>query len=373
MNAASRSPSSPAAPASSAATWSTCCSSAASRVRVDRQPGRRARARTSRTTPAIPTSRSSSATSASSQPGDALFAGARLRVPLRRHRRHRAVDRAADRVHVGQRAGHGARARSARAHAGVEKFVYAAPPPATAWPRRRRARTIRSRRSIPTRCQQVPGRAGGVPLAPGLPAAGELDPHLQRLRHALAHLGRLRRGVRRVPAQKLAGKPFTVVGDGTQTPRLPLRHRRRRGVPGGGRDRAARRDLEPRRRQSAVGQPPGRAARRRPVVHIPKRPGEPDCTWADITKITRELGWQPQVSASRRASARMLAEIDYWRDAPLWDPESIAKATETWFEHALRKEASHDGRRQQHDCQPQDQDRRRAAARPSARGRATRR
>ena len=31
--------------------------------------------------------------------------------------------------------------------------------------------------------------------------------------------------------QKLAGKPFTVVGDGTQTARFPLRHRRRRGVP----------------------------------------------------------------------------------------------------------------------------------------------
>src|SRR6516162_10043101 len=32
------------------------------------------------------------------------------------------------------------------------------------------------------------------------------------------------------------------------------------------------------------------------TVHIPKRPGEPDCTWADITKIRNELGWEPKVA-----------------------------------------------------------------------------
>ena len=29
----------------------------------------------------------------------------------------------------------------------------------------------------------------------------------------------------------------------------------------------------------------------------------------------------------------MLAEIDRWSDAPLWDPASIARATETWFRY----------------------------------------
>ncbi len=28
----------------------------------------------------------------------------------------------------------------------------------------------------------------------------------------------------------------------------------------------------------------------------------------------------------------MLANIDYWRDAPVWDPDSIAEATKTWFD-----------------------------------------
>jgi UDP-glucose 4-epimerase len=29
----------------------------------------------------------------------------------------------------------------------------------------------------------------------------------------------------------------------------------------------------------------------------------------------------------------MLEQIDYWKDAPLWDPLSIDKATKTWFEY----------------------------------------
>jgi len=28
------------------------------------------------------------------------------------------------------------------------------------------------------------------------------------------------------------------------------------------------------------------------TTNIPKRPGEPDCTWADIGKIQRDLGWK---------------------------------------------------------------------------------
>jgi UDP-glucose 4-epimerase len=28
----------------------------------------------------------------------------------------------------------------------------------------------------------------------------------------------------------------------------------------------------------------------------------------------------------------MLANIDYWRDAPVWDPVSIDRATRSWFD-----------------------------------------
>jgi UDP-glucose 4-epimerase len=69
-----------------------------------------------------------------------------------------------------------------------------------------------------------------------------------------------------------------------------------------------------------------------PVVYVPKRPGEPDVTHADITKITGMLGWQPQIPFEEGVN-RMLTNIDRWNDAPLWDPDSIAKATETWFRY----------------------------------------
>lgn len=68
------------------------------------------------------------------------------------------------------------------------------------------------------------------------------------------------------------------------------------------------------------------------VEYIPKRPGEPDCTWANIGKIQRDLGWKPEVSFATGVQL-MMDEIDNWRDAPLWDKESIAKATATWFQY----------------------------------------
>ena len=68
------------------------------------------------------------------------------------------------------------------------------------------------------------------------------------------------------------------------------------------------------------------------IVYVPKRPGEPDCTWADIGKITTELAWKPTVSFEEGV-ALMLAEIELWKDAPLWDPSSIEQATKTWFQY----------------------------------------
>lgn len=67
-------------------------------------------------------------------------------------------------------------------------------------------------------------------------------------------------------------------------------------------------------------------------VHIPKRPGEPDCTYADISKIQRDLGWAPEVSFEDGV-AEILANINYWANAPLWDEGKIAEATKTWFKY----------------------------------------
>ncbi len=136
--------------------------------------------------------------------------------------------------------------------------------------------------------------------------------------------------------QKIAGKPFTVVGDGTQT-----------------RDFVYATDIADAFRLAAetpksgevwnVGAGDPQSVNRLvellggPVVHIPKRPGEPDCTFADIGKITRDLGWAQKVPFEAGV-ARIVADIDYWRDAPLWDPDSIAKATAGWFRALSPKE-----------------------------------
>ncbi|HBN07133.1 MAG TPA: NAD-dependent dehydratase, partial [Cyanobacteria bacterium UBA8530] len=59
-----------------------------------------------------------------------------------------------------------------------------------------------------------------------------------------------------------------------------------------------------------------------PIVSIPKRPGEPDCTWGDISKARQLLGWEPKVTF-QEGVARMLESIDLWKEAPVWTPASI--------------------------------------------------
>ena len=134
--------------------------------------------------------------------------------------------------------------------------------------------------------------------------------------------------------QKLAGKPFTVIGDGqqrrdfvyvTDVAEAFLRAGESRFAGhvwnlGAGNPQTVNRLVE------LLGGP---------VVHIPKRPGEPDCTWADVGKIQSELGWKPIVVFDQGVR-RMMEDIELWRDAPLWEPQSIARASETWFRYLGR-------------------------------------
>ena len=132
-------------------------------------------------------------------------------------------------------------------------------------------------------------------------------------------------------AQKLNNKPFTVVGDGKQT-----------------RDfifvtdvanaffMAANSDL----RQEAMNVGSGNPHNinrlvellKGEVVYIPKRPGEPDCSFADTAKIKKLLGWKPKVSFEEGVRS-ILDNIDFWRDAPVWTPEKIEVATQDWFKY----------------------------------------
>jgi UDP-glucose 4-epimerase len=137
-------------------------------------------------------------------------------------------------------------------------------------------------------------------------------------------------------AQRVNGKPLTVVGDGTQrrdfvyvtdVARAFLMAARSTSVGevfnlGAGNPQSINRLVE------LIGGP---------VVHVPKRPGEPECTWADIGKITACLGWKPEVSFEDGVT-RMLGDRDAWRAAPVWTAESIAAATTTWFAYLSRRD-----------------------------------
>ncbi len=135
-------------------------------------------------------------------------------------------------------------------------------------------------------------------------------------------------------AQKLKKQPFTVVGDGTQT-----------------RDFTFVTDVVDAFVRAADSSISGKVLNigsggtysvnslvellGGPAVSIPKRPGEPDCTFADIREAKDLLRWVPNVTFEEGVQV-MLKHIRAWEEAPLWDPASIAQASAEWFRYLGR-------------------------------------
>jgi UDP-glucose 4-epimerase len=131
-------------------------------------------------------------------------------------------------------------------------------------------------------------------------------------------------------AQKLAGQTFTVVGDGEQT-----------------RDFTFVSDVVSAlicaAKSSSVGKTynvgSGATVSVNRIVEllggdrvfIPKRPGEPEATFADISSIKKEQGVNS-----------LLENIEYWQDAPVWTPSKIEEATRDWF-HYLGEDSNASG------------------------------
>ncbi len=132
-------------------------------------------------------------------------------------------------------------------------------------------------------------------------------------------------------AQKIHGKPYTVVGDGSQTRDFTFATDVASALV-----KAAGSDT--RGEIFNVGSGHTYSVNRLvellggPVAYIPKRPGEPDCTFADISKIRRVLGWEPRVPLEEGVK-RMLERLDDWKAAPVWTPQSIEQATKAWFDN----------------------------------------
>ena len=136
-------------------------------------------------------------------------------------------------------------------------------------------------------------------------------------------------------AQKLAKKPLTIVGNGNQTRDfihvydlvkaiMKAAFSNKKGKIynlGGGKEVSVNKIAK------LIG---GKK------TYIPKRPGEPHRSLADISKIKRELNWKPEISIEK--GVRELAKrINYWKDAPVWTPKKIKKATKVWFKLLKKK------------------------------------
>ncbi len=353
-----RAPSSPAERASSAATWSICWSTEGYSGRRDRQPGHRADARISRSTRRDPRVELRTVDMCALAPDDAAVPRRRLCVPLRRHRRHRAVDRAAARLHAGQRRRHarGARGRAARracASSSTRPRRRATGSPPSCRPRRRPP----IRPEYPYALSKYLGESAALHWAQvyRLPVISirMFNVYGPRVRTTGAYGAVF--GV--FLAQKLHGKPFTVVGDGTQ-PRdfvfvtdvarafllaAESAETARSSTSGAGDPQTVNRLVE------LIGGD---------VVHLPKRPGEPDCTWADIGKIQRRarLGARGVVRAGRRGDARPDRGLAGGAavDARERSRRRPTRGSSTWRD---------EGR-----LPAEDEDARGAGARPSARG-----
>ena len=130
-------------------------------------------------------------------------------------------------------------------------------------------------------------------------------------------------------AQKLANKPLTIVGNGNQTRDFVHVYDLVNGIIkaalskkvgkiyniGGGKE------VKVNKISKLIG---GK------TIHIPKRPGEPSRSLADITKIKKDLNWRPKITIEEGVK-NLLNIIHYWKKAPVWTPKSIKKETKIWF------------------------------------------
>ncbi len=140
-------------------------------------------------------------------------------------------------------------------------------------------------------------------------------------------------------AQKIARKPFTIVGDGKQTRDFTfvsdviyamVKVSKKKNLRGNIFNVGSGKTISVNRIAKLLGGDKKR---------IPKRPSEPDITFADISKITRKTGWKPKISIKEGIKV-MLNNLNDWKDAPVWTPKKINKETKKWFFYLGKKNNS---------------------------------
>jgi UDP-glucose 4-epimerase len=132
-------------------------------------------------------------------------------------------------------------------------------------------------------------------------------------------------------AQKLDGKPLTIVGDGNQTRDFihvydlvdAMIKAAQKGKFGEVYNIGSGKEISVNLIANIIGGS---------KINVPKISGETDRSLADITKTKKQFNWQPTITIE--SGIKMLLEnISNWKEATVWTPEKIEEATKTWFEH----------------------------------------
>ena len=137
-------------------------------------------------------------------------------------------------------------------------------------------------------------------------------------------------------AQKISNKPFTIVGNGEQTRDFTyvsdvidsiVKVSKKKNISGEIFNVGSGKTISINRIVDIIG---GKK------IFIPKRPGEPETTFADIRKIKKKIGWKPKVNIIK-GIGYLMKDIANWKDAPLWTVKKIEKATRKWFLYLDKK------------------------------------
>ena len=133
-------------------------------------------------------------------------------------------------------------------------------------------------------------------------------------------------------AQKLANKPFTIVGSGNQCRDFTYVSDVVDAFVLAGFRKEAKKEIF--NVGSGIPVSVNRIANllKGKKIHIPKRPGEPFKTFADISKIKKKLKWKPRIKIEDGIEI-MLKNINYWKKAPVWNSKTIRTATKDWFKY----------------------------------------
>jgi UDP-glucose 4-epimerase len=132
-------------------------------------------------------------------------------------------------------------------------------------------------------------------------------------------------------AQKLAGKPLTIVGDGNQTrdfihvfdlvdATIKAVEKGKSGEVynvGNGKETSV----------NLIADILGGNK-----VSVPKRPGETERSIANISKIRKDLNWQPKITIDEGVKM-LIKDINNWKEAKVCTPEKIEEEIKNWSKY----------------------------------------